>query len=281
MLIITYIKLVALSLIQDSIIFHPKPPGTLPMKQPQEYGLVDTTDETITVDGDTIHYWFKKPADPTKPYFVFFHGNAGHFGDIKSQVTEGNDRTGRLKLIHQFVDNGYGLIAVSLRGFGKSTGKPSEETFVNDVKAVAELIKKQKYKIIIFGESLGAFSALTLMRELENTEQSPEGVVLMAPFSNLIEKAYEIHDEFRRFEISKFLKYRFDNKKMISETKYKGKILLIHPAEDETSGPYHSEILLGEGKRNNLNIKLSILKGVGHVTWDSHLVAQMIFEEFK
>ncbi len=282
MLLITYIKLVALSLVQDWIIFIPHPSGMHKIKEPKEYGLQDTEDRTlITVDGETIHYWLKKPASPEKPYIVFFHGNAGHFGDLKSQMTEGNDRGYRLKLIHDFIDNGYGLIAVSLRGYGKSTGKPSEEGFVKDVTAFSELIKKENYKTIILGESLGAFSALTLMGKLENTEQNPSGIVLIAPFSSLIEKAYEIHEEFRRFDAAKYLKYRFDNRKLISESKYKGRILLLHPSDDKTSGAYHSKILQGEGAKNGVDIKLTILKNADHVTWDPHLVSKLIFEEFS
>jgi len=282
MLIVTYIKLIALSLVQNFIMFHPNPRGIQPIKDPSEYGFADVEDKIlITEDDANIHYWIKSPSDKTKPYIVFFHGNAGHFGDLKSQTTDVNDRGYRLKLLHRFADNGYGFIAVSLRGYGKSSGKPGEKEFVKDVEAVAKFINQEKYKTIILGESMGAFSALTLMTKLEDSAQSPQGVVLIAPFSSLIEKAYEIHENLRRFDLSKYLKHNFDNKKMIAETKYKGKILLLHPSEDNVSGAYHSKILQGEGKKNGLSMKLLILKDAGHVTWDTNLVAKYIFEEFK
>ena len=279
---LAYIKLFILSQVQDWFIFIPHPSGMKPIMSPVEYGFEGAEDKMLTTeDGETIHYWIKSPADQNKPYIVFFHGNAGHFGDLKSMMIKNNDRGYRLKLLHDFADNGYGFIAVSLRGYGKSSGKPSENGFVKDVSAVSELIKKQNYKTIILGESLGAFSALTLLGKLENTVSDPAGVVLIAPFSTMKEKVFEIYPEFRKLDVSNRLKYKFDNQKLISESEYKGKILLLHPSKDNTSGPYHSKILLEEGKKNGLDIKLTMLENADHVTWDPHLVSKLIFDEFK
>jgi dipeptidyl aminopeptidase/acylaminoacyl peptidase len=282
MLMLAYIKLFILSQVQDWFIFIPHPSGMKPIMSPAEYGFGGAEDKMLTTeDGETIHYWIKKPADKDKPYIVFFHGNAGHFGDLKSMMIKNNDRGYRLKLLHDFADNGYGFIAVSLRGYGKSTGKPSEHGFAKDVSAVSELIKKQNYKTIILGESLGAFSALTLLGKLENTDHDPAGIALIAPFSTMKEKVFEIYPEFRKLDVSNRLKYKFDNQKLISESRYKGTILLLHPSKDNTSGPYHSKILLEEGKKNGLDIKLTMLENADHVTWDPHLVSKLIFDEFK
>jgi uncharacterized protein len=281
LLLITYIKLIALSLVQDSIIFIPHPRGMHKIKDPSEYGLPETQDKTlITQDGETIHYWIKNPSNKDKPYIVFFHGNAGHFGDLKSLTEKNNDRGYRLKLLHDFADKGYGFIAVSLRGYGKSTGKPSEDGFVKDVLAVTELIQKQNYNVVILGESLGAFSALTLMDNLSEKNISPKGVTLIAPFSDLIEKAYETDEDFRRFDARKYLKYRFDNKGIIAKTKYRGEILFIHPLEDNVSGVYHSKILEGVAIKNNIKTEMVVLKNAGHVTWNPDEVAKMITDKF-
>jgi len=279
MLIVTYIKLLALSLLQDKIIFVPKVRGMEQIKEPVEYGFTDAEDKIVLAeDGAQIHYWIKHPADKNKPYLVFFHGNAGHFGDLRSLTEKGNNRGYRLQLLHDFADKGYGFIAVSLRGYGKSSGKPSEAGFRKDVKAVAEIIRQNNYKTLIFGESLGAFSALVMMQELEQASP-PEMVVLMAPFSNLEEKAREIHAEFSKFDLSKYLKHQFDNQKIIEETGYKGKILLFHPSEDEVSGPYHSNILLGEGIKAGRDIELIMLKNAGHVSWNVDEVAAIMIEK--
>lgn len=281
MLLLTYIKLIVLSLVQDSIIFIPNPSGTHKIKDPVEYGLSDTRDETvITEDGQTIHYWIKDPADRQKPYIVFFHGNAGHFGDLKSLTEKNNDRGYRLKLLHDFSDKGYGFMAVSLRGYGKSTGKPSEDGFVKDVSAITKIIREKELSVVVLGESLGCFSALTLMDKLSNSGTSPKGVVLIAPFSDLIEKAYETHEEFRRFDAAKYLKYRFNNKGIIASTKYRGEIVFIHPLEDQVSGVYHTKILEGEAKKNNIKTELIVIKDAGHVSWNPDEVSKMITDRF-
>jgi len=281
MMIITYIKIFILSLIQGHIIFVPKPTDLKPMKTPLEYGLQDTSDQTlVTEDGITIHYWLKKPVGEHKPYIVFFQGNSGHLGDIGSRdnydkAEKAYDREYRINFLKVVEKNGYGIIAVSHRGYGISSGKPSETGFVEDVKALSEMIKKENIKVIPFGESLGSFSALTMMSDLKDSENL-EGVVLIGAFASIEEKAYELHEDFRRVNALGFLKYRFDNKKIISETDYKGKILLLHGSDDQTTAPYHSEILLGEGRKKGLDIELVILKGAGHITWNPEVVLQNI-----
>ncbi len=282
MLMLVYIKLLALSLVQDSVIFKPRPSGIQAIKTASEYGFKDASEEIITTeDGEQIHCWVEKPSNPSKPYIVFFHGNTGHLGDVGKPKwdEEKIDRSYRINFLKTMEKHGYGFIAVSHRGYGKSTGKPSEEGFVKDIKAVAELIKERNLKIIISGESLGAFSALTLMQQMEYSEDKPLGVVLIAPFSNLEEKAYETHPEFRRFDAKKYLRYGFDNKKIISETNFKGRILILHPQQDKTTGNYHSEILLGEGRKRGLDMKLVILQNYGHVTWDAEVVLKYLSQE--
>jgi pimeloyl-ACP methyl ester carboxylesterase len=281
MLILTYIKLWALYLLQDKIIFMPKVAGLKPIESPEFYGFKDTTDETIiTEDGVKIHYWINHPTDKTKPYIVFFHGNAGHFGDLKSLTEKNNERGYRLHLLHDFADSGYGFIAVSLRGYGKSEGKPSEAGFVKDVAAITNIIKQNNYSIISLGESLGAFSALTLMKNLEDTNLV-KMVVLIAPFSDMEEKAREIHTDFRKIDILPYLKHKFDNKSLVKQTKYRGKLLLIHPLLDEVSGVYHSKILQGVAVDNNKDVRMSVLPNAGHVTWNPDEVFGIINKNFN
>jgi len=281
MRIITYIKLLILSLIQDSIIFVPHASGTIAIKDPAEYGFYDTYDRTlITADGVTIHYWIKKPQDDSKPYFVFFHGNAGNIGDLNSLTEKNNDRKYRVELLQDLANKGHGFIAVSLRGYGKSAGKPSEEGFVKDVNAVADLIQKENYNVSALGESLGCFSALELMDVLSKKNIEVKGVTLIAPFSSMIEKVYESHAEFKKFDVGKYLKYHFDNKKIVAQTKYRGKILFIHGLEDKVSGIYHSKILEGEAKKQGIETELVELKNAGHVSWKPEKVAEIITKRF-
>jgi predicted alpha/beta-fold hydrolase len=272
-----YIKLFALSLFQDRFIFIPHPFGEQKIKNVTDYGFKNAQqDFLLTEDGEKIQYWLQRPEDIEKPIIVFFHGNAGHFGDLKSKMTKNNDRGYRLKLLDEIYKRKYGFMAVSLRGFGKSSGSPSEQGFDEDVKAVAKFIQDKKMKVIIVGESLGAYSALKLMQNLQNTKYSPQKVVLIAPFSNLKEKVLEIYPEFKRVKLEKYLKYKFNNKEIISNSEFKGKIMLLHPEFDNTTAPYHSEILLQAGKNKGLDITKIILKNCDHVTWSTSEVTDYI-----
>ncbi len=279
MLALAYIKLVALSFIQDSMIFRPHPRGTAPIKQPQEYGLNAEERTIATEDGETIYYWLGHPT-ADKPYVVFFHGNSGHFGNLVSATEAGNDTNYRLKLIKALMKEGYGIIAVSHRGFGKSTGKSGEAGFVRDVMAVSQMVVKSKMKVFVLGESLGCFSALKLTDILTNTDHSPQGVALIAPFSDLLEKIYETDERFRKLDVKKFMRHNFDNRSIINSTNYRGKMLIIHPLEDKVSGVYHTKILQGAAEGNNIPVEVVILKDAGHVSWNPEEVAKIITDRF-
>ncbi len=281
MLLYTYIKLFALTFIQDSIIFKPNPKGIEQIQSPDHYGFEDASDKILTTnDGTEIHYWIKKPKE-NMPYVVFFHGNTGNLADVgKPQEGSNIDRHYRLNLLKTLEKYGYGFIAVSLHGYGKSAGRPSEENFNKDIEAVKKLIIENNYDVISLGESLGAFPALLLMQKMEN-DSHLRGVALIAPFTNLEEKVYETHPEFREVNVMKYIHYRLDNKKILSETNYRGKILLLHPANDKTTGPYHSELLYSAGKHNNLDIKLILLQNSEHITWNADIVTNYIWREIS
>lgn len=98
-----------------------------------------------TQDNVEIMLWQKIPQE-YKKIIVYFHGNAGNVGD----------RSYRLE---SFAEKGYGVVAVSYRGYYGSQGSPSEVGFINDAKAVIDYLaskKIPKQNLILFGESIGS-----------------------------------------------------------------------------------------------------------------------------
>jgi fermentation-respiration switch protein FrsA (DUF1100 family) len=96
-------------------------------------------------DNVELLVWQKIPKN-YKKIIVYFHGNAGNIGD-------------RSYRFESFVENGYGVIALSYRGYFGSQGKPSEAGFLSDAKALLKFIKSQNYRksdLILFGESIGS-----------------------------------------------------------------------------------------------------------------------------
>ena len=99
----------------------------------------------ITQDNVELLFWQNIPKD-YKKIIVYFHGNAGNIGD-------------RSYRFETFINKGYGVIALSYRGYYGSNGKPSEAGFILDAQAVLKYLQNQKYSkndLILFGESIGS-----------------------------------------------------------------------------------------------------------------------------
>ena len=76
-------------------------------------GLPAAEELTLTAaDGERIIAWAVPPRSG-KPVILYFHGNAGHLGS-----------PGRVARFRALTEDGTGLLAVSYRGYGGSTGKP-------------------------------------------------------------------------------------------------------------------------------------------------------------
>lgn len=112
--------------------------------------------ELVTDDGETIKAWWVPPRDDTQPVYLYFHGNA------ETLAT----RDGRFGLL---TAEGAGLLAVSWRGYGGSTGTPSEQGFKLDAQAAYAWLQQQQMRprrLLVFGESLGTGIAVWLGSQL-------------------------------------------------------------------------------------------------------------------
>ncbi|MFM2200667.1 MAG: hypothetical protein RL769_722 [Pseudomonadota bacterium] len=135
---VIYIALLILIYVfQRSLQYFPSGTSTLPS------GFEEV--KLKTQDDVEIMVWQKIP-EKYKKIIVYFHGNAGNIGD----------RTYRLET---FVEKGYGVVALSYRGYFGSQGSPSQTGLINDAKAVMRYLNSKnisKQDLILFGESLGS-----------------------------------------------------------------------------------------------------------------------------
>ena len=103
-----------------------------------------------TEDGMELNGWFL-PGDGDVT-FLWFHGNGGNIGHRVEELALFNRR---LK-VNQFI--------FDYRGYGKSTGKPSEQgTYIDSRTALAYLGSRSDVdpeKIVYFGRSLGSAVAV-------------------------------------------------------------------------------------------------------------------------
>lgn len=122
-----------------------------------------------TPDGETLNaLLFKSPNTP-KGFILYFHGNAGNL-----------QRWGNYAI--DFTELDYDILMVEYRGYGKSTGTPSEVDFYADAQVVLDWAKANIpfSRLIIYGRSLGSGVATQLA-----IKNSPDLLILETPFNEL------------------------------------------------------------------------------------------------
>jgi uncharacterized protein len=114
---------------------------------------LDYEELTLTTnDNVQLNAWWI-PHPDARATLLFFHGNAGNISH-------------RLDSIHIFHQLGLSVFIIDYRGYGKSTGTPSEKGTYVDAEAAWNYLTKEKNispdNIIIFGRSLGGAVAIWL-----------------------------------------------------------------------------------------------------------------------
>ncbi|MGI9356045.1 MAG: alpha/beta hydrolase, partial [Rhizobiaceae bacterium] len=126
-----------------------------------------------TADGETLVAWYAGPR-AGKPVILYFHGNAGSIADRPGRMTH-------------YTQAGFGVLYVSYRGYGGSTGSPTEDGLVQDGLAgydwlIARGISSDD--IAVVGESLGSGVAIQVAGK-----RSVAAMALEAPYSSVTDIA--------------------------------------------------------------------------------------------
>jgi fermentation-respiration switch protein FrsA (DUF1100 family) len=135
---------------QRAMLYHPTALRIAPAKA----GMPEAQEvELDTSDGEKLVAWHVPPRDG-KPVVIYFHGNA----EIVPWRAERHRAT---------VADGIGLIAVNFRGYGGSTGTPTEEGLHRDAAAAYAFAaaRYQPDRIALWGHSLGTGVAVKLASE--------------------------------------------------------------------------------------------------------------------
>ena len=123
---------------------------------------------TLTsADGESLIAWYIPPKD-SKPLVIYFHGNGGAL----------NLRADRFRWL---TTDGFGLLGLSYRGYGGSSGEPSETGFLLDASAAYDFAAARypSGRIVLWGESIGTGVAIALA-----AERPIGGLILDAPFTS-------------------------------------------------------------------------------------------------
>ena len=188
-------------------------PATLDLRDVEEHEL--TSD-----DGSILIAWYA-PARAGMETVLYFHGNAGN----------AVSRSSKFEAMRQ---RGHGVFLLNNRGYGGSSGSPSEAANVRDADAAYAFLTGNGVapeSIVLYGESLGSGQAVQLAGH-----RKVRAVILEAPLTSTVEIARSAYwflplrliltDQFRNI----------DHVRSVSAP-----LLLIHGNRDEIIPYSHSQ----------------------------------------
>ena len=200
----------ALYLGQRRLVYFPNPQRT----PPEEFGLANVEERTLkTPDGEALICWYAK-AQPGQPTILYFHGNAGNIST-------------RAERIRKYMVRGRGMFMMDYRGYGGSTGQPSEAANVADAKLAYEALRQEGVPakdIILYGESIGSGVAVQVA-----AEKQAAGLVLDAPYTALVDVAA---NRYPWFPIRLLMTDTYESRRYLPGLKLP--LLVIHGEKDQT-----------------------------------------------
>lgn len=199
--------LVHFSINQDKLLFQ----NQQKEQRPNIEKLNIQNNRIQTPDGETIQGWYEA-AKPNRPTILFFHGNATLLEMSKWRY---------LRMHKQ----GVGYLAIAYRGYGESTGVPSEEGVLIDGIAAYDWLTAQGIKaddIIIHGHSLGAAVAIHVA-----SQRPAKALLLEAPFMSAAEVA-KAHYPFLPIDL--LMRNKFENTARIRNVRIP--VLIAHGTSD-------------------------------------------------
>ena len=207
--VLIYAALAVAMYIFQRAVMYPAPqtmrvaPAAAGFPQAQEHVL-------DTADGEKIIVWHV-PPQAAKPVVIFFHGN----GEVIAW---------RVPRLRELAAAGIGVIAVSYRGYGGSTGSPSEAGLIADADAAYRFAAKlyPPERIALWGYSLGSGVAVAL------ASKHPIGkLILEAPFTSAADIGAAT---FPFLPVRWFLKDSFHSDERIGAVR--ASLLLLHGEKD-------------------------------------------------
>lgn len=168
--------------------------------------------ELKTPDGNSVLAWWS-PPQPGRPTILYFHGNGGSLAD-------------RANRIARFQQAGLGVFMMTYRGYGGSTGRPTERDNVADARRAYEHLLEMGLRpreIVLFGESLGTGVAVQLAAAREVA-----GLILDSPYTSMVDLA-RLH--YPLLPAGLVMKDRYETTRHIGGVS--APLLIIHGAADQ------------------------------------------------
>jgi len=133
---------------------------------PRTFGLAFEPLTIATADGERLRAWRMDASSP-RARILYFHGNGGNLSNWAP-------------ILAAIVRRGYSVAAIDYRGYGVSTGRPTERGLYRDADAFVQTVwadADARVPTIYWGRSLG-----TTVAAYAATVRKPDGLILESGF---------------------------------------------------------------------------------------------------
>jgi len=211
---------------QRSLIYFP---------QPRTYGGPATT-ATLELPGVSLSLSVRPHAGPNA--LIYFGGNAE---DVSRSLPE---------LSVAFPE--HSIYMLHYRGYGESSGEPSEKAIYSDALALFDKVHAEHAKITVVGRSLGSGVAVRLA-----SERPVSRLVLVTPYNSFQELAIR---QYPYFPVKWILKDKFESWRYAA--RITAPTLLVAAEHDEIIPRSSTESLFRHFSPGTA--KMEIIRGTGH-----------------
>lgn len=190
-------------------LLYPAPHGYAP---PAAVGLADFAEDPLTADdGTTVMVW-SHPAAPDRPTVLHLHGNGDSLPGLADQLAA-------------WSADGWGVCALTYRGYPGSGGAPTEDALVADAIAAFDRLVARGVPaadIVLSGYSLGSAIAVAVAAE------RPAAALFLVGAMSSIEDVAKAH--YPWLPVRTLMKDRFPSAERAARVQ--APAVLVHGADD-------------------------------------------------
>ncbi len=227
---------VVLFFVQDLLLFHPVPLSkdhkfqfSIPFK---EINIPAPPNRNLSI----VQFY---PDSPSKGIVLYFHGNRQNIERYSNYA-------------YLFIKHGYEVWMIDYPGFGKSTGKRTEQAMYHDAMLLYKMAVQQNnpQNIIIYGKSIGTGIATQLASVADSRQ-----LILETPYYSIeaLAKHY-----FPFYPVVVLTKYHFPINKYLEDVRVP--VTAFHGTDDEVIPYKHAKKLSARHK----NFKLVTVQNAKH-----------------
>ena len=171
------------TLAQRRLMYRPSTSGSLSVRD-LELNSAEVIDVQLkTPEGETLHGWLfsgKNAASISDKLLIYFPGNS-------------LNRNERIADLREVASTGFEVLIFDYRGFGDSSGSPSEVALSADARLIWKYahdeLGYEDENIVLFGESLGGAVVLSLWSEepsqAAHVKPQPRSIILSSTFASM------------------------------------------------------------------------------------------------